>query len=509
SLGALDFGIIIDGGVIIAEFIALSLNNHYDDANRLHGQERKDYIDEITINGASKMMNSAIFGQIIILIVFVPIISLTGVEGKMFRPMALTFCFAVIGASLLGMTWLPVASALFMKPGKNGEKNVSRVMRLAYKTYRPSIEWACGHKRMIVIGALVMLTVALLLFGKLGAEFTPTLDEGDFVIQPVLKTGTSLRKTIEMTTQMEAILKKDFVEVDQVVSRIGAAEVPTDPMSMEEIDMIIKLRPKKEWKNAGSKEELADKFKEALSVFPGIEYEFTQPIEMRFNELVTGVRSDIAVKIFGEDLDYLAEKAVEIAAQARMVEGAADVIVEKTVGLPQMRVTYNREKLAYYGVSIESLNQYLSMAFGGQISGTVFERERRFDLVVRFLEDFRQDIDNIRQMYVNLPDGNQIRLSELAQIEYSSGPAKISRDNTRRRVVVSVNVRNRDLQSVVQDIQQKVQENVDLQSGYYVVYGGQYQNLKNASTRLMIIVPIALALIFLLLNFAFNSLKET
>ncbi|MPM34168.1 Multidrug resistance protein MdtC [bioreactor metagenome] len=230
---------------------------------------------------------------------------------------------------------------------------------------------------------------------------------------------------------------------------------------------------------------------------------------MRFNELVTGVRSDIAVKIFGEDLDYLALKAAEIAAQARTVEGAADVIVEKTVGLPQMRVTYNREKLAYYGVSIESLNQYLSMAFGGQISGTVFERERSFDLVVRFLEDFRQDIDNIRQMYVNLPDGNQVRLSELAQIEYSSGPAKISRDDTRRRVVVSVNVRNRDLQSVVRDIQQKVQENVVLQSGYSIDYGGQYQNLKNATTRLMIIVPIALVLIFLLLNFAFNSLKET
>ncbi len=509
SLGALDFGIIIDGGVIIAEFIALNLNNHYDDVNKLHGQERKNYIDEITIKGASKMMNSAIFGQIIILIVFVPIISLTGVEGKMFRPMALTFCFAVIGASLLGMTWLPVASALFMKPEKNGEKNASRVMRLAYKTYKPSIEWACAHKKIIVVGAFVMLGVALLIFGRLGAEFTPTLDEGDFVIQPVLKTGTSLKKTIEMTTEMEAILKKEFVEVDQVVSRIGAAEVPTDPMSMEEIDMIIRLRPKKEWKNARSKEELADKFKEALSVFPGIEYEFTQPIEMRFNELVTGVRSDIAVKIFGEDLDYLALKAAEIAAQARTVEGAADVIVEKTVGLPQMRVTYNREKLAYYGVSIESLNQYLSMAFGGQISGTVFERERSFDLVVRFLEDFRQDIDNIRQMYVNLPDGNQVRLSELAQIEYSSGPAKISRDDTRRRVVVSVNVRNRDLQSVVRDIQQKVQENVVLQSGYSIDYGGQYQNLKNATTRLMIIVPIALALIFLLLNFAFNSLKET
>lgn len=509
SLGALDFGIIIDGGVIVAEFIALQLNKNFNILNLISGDDRKHMIDKITMGGASKMMNSAIFGQIIILIVFVPIISLTGVEGKMFRPMALSFCFAVIGASIFGMTWLPVASALFMKPKEETRESMSKLMKLAHRTYHPSIKWAWAHKRIIVAGAAVMLLAVIIIFPRLGAEFTPTLDEGDFVIQPVLKTGTSLKKTIEMTTQMEAILKKNFVEVDQVVSRIGAAEVPTDPMSMEEIDMIVKLRPKKEWKNAKSKEELADKFKEKLSVFPGIEYEFTQPIEMRFNELVTGVRSDIAVKIFGEDLDYLAEQAAEIGALAETVPGAADVIVEKTVGLPQMRVTYNREKLAYYGVSIQELNQYLAMAFGGQITGNVFEQERRFDLVVRFQEGFRKDIENIRQMYVNLPDGNQVRLNELANIEYTTGPAKISHDNTHRRVVVSVNVRNRDLQSVVQDIQQKVSQNLNLKPGYYVEYGGQYENLQNASRRLMIIVPIALALIFLLLNFAFNSLKET
>ena len=509
SLGALDFGIIIDGGVIVAEFVALQLNRNYGMLRQLPAGQRYPFINKITMEATSKMMNSAIFGQMIILIVFLPILTLSGVEGKMFRPMALTFSFAVIGASLFGMTWLPVASALFMKPREESRNNQSRLMKLAYKTYHPSIQWACRHKKTILLLSIAMLAYVVIIFPRLGAEFTPTLDEGDFVIQPVLKTGTSLAKTIEMTTQMEHILKENFVEIDQIVSRIGAAEVPTDPMSMEEIDMIIRLHPKKKWVNATNKEELADKFKEALSVFPGIEYEFTQPIEMRFNELVTGVRSDIAIKIFGEDLDYLANTAAEIGRLAETIPGAADVIVEKTAGLPQMRISYKREKLAYYGVSIASLNRYLRMAFGGETTGTVFEKERRFDLVVRFRDEFREDIENIRQMFVNLPDGNQVRLSELADIEYATGPAKISRDDTRRRVVVSVNVRNRDLQSVVKDIQQTVNEKVNLLPGYYLEYGGQYQNLTNATSRLMIVIPIALALIFLLLNFAFNSIKES
>ena len=509
SLGALDFGIIIDGGVIVAEFVALQLNRNYSMLRQLPAAQRYPFINKITTDATSNMMNAAIFGQMIILIVFLPILTLSGVEGKMFRPMALTFSFAVIGASIFGMTWLPVASALFMKPAEEGRSNQSKLMKLAYKSYHPSIAWACGHKKTILFLAIAMLASVVIIFPRLGAEFTPTLDEGDFVIQPVLKTGTSLEKTIEMTTQMEQILKENFVEVDQIVSRIGAAEVPTDPMSMEEIDMIIRLHPKNKWVNASSKEELADKFKEALSVFPGIEYEFTQPIEMRFNELVTGVRADIAIKIFGEDLDYIANTAAEIGRLVEAIPGAADVIVEKTAGLPQMRISYKRDKLAYYGVSIASLNQYVRMAFGGEITGTVFENERRFDLVVRFKDEFRQDIENIRQMFVNLPDGNQVRLSELADIEYATGPAKISRDDTRRRVVVSVNVRNRDLQSVVQDIQQTVEENVNLRPGYYVEYGGQYENLTNATSRLMIVIPVALALIFLLLNFAFNSLKES
>jgi cobalt-zinc-cadmium resistance protein CzcA len=381
-------------------------------------------------------------------------------------------------------------------------------MNLAYRSYTLAMRWSCNHKRLVLGAALMSLVLTGFVFSKMGGEFVPTLDEGDFVIQPVLKTGTSLSKTVEMTTRMENILIKAFPEVDQIVCRIGAAEVPTDPMSMEEIDMIIKLKPRKEWVSAGSKEELADKFKEALSVIPGIEYEFTQPIEMRFNELITGVRADIAVKIFGENLDYLNKKAIEIKSLIEDVPGAADVILEKTAGLPQMSVKYNRSKIAYYGLDSKTLNRYLAMAFGGETAGIVFEGEKRFDMVIRLQKQDRKDIDNIRNLQVPLPNGEQIPLNELAEITYSEGPAKISRDNTHRRVVVSVNVRNRDLQSVVQDIQSKIDKNITLEPGNYISYGGQFENLKNATNRLMFAVPIALLLIFIFLHFAFKSFKD-
>ncbi len=509
SLGALDFGIIIDGAVIIVEFIAIRITTGKADLDRLNGEERQSLIDKITFNGASRMMSSAIFGQVIILIVFIPILSLSGVEGKMFRPMALSFSFAILGAMILGLTWLPVAASLFLKPEKEQKWSVSKwIMDLAYRSYTPAMRWSCNHKGIVLGMAMASLALTILLFSRIGGEFVPTLDEGDFVIQPVLKTGTSLSKTVEMTTRMENILIKSFPEVDQIVCRIGAAEVPTDPMSMEEIDMIIKLKPRKEWVSAKNKEELADQFKEALSVIPGVEYEFTQPIEMRFNELITGVRADIAVKIFGEDLEYLNKKAVEIKKLIDHVPGAADVILEKTAGLPQMSVRYDRSKIAHYGLDMQTLNRYLAMAFGGEAAGNVFEGEKRFDLVVRLQKQSRKDIDNIQRLQVPLPNGEQIPLNELAEIQFTEGPAKISRDNTHRRVVVSVNVRNRDLQSVVEDIQGRIDKNIKLEPGYYVAYGGQFENLKNATNRLMIAVPIALLLIFVFLHFAFKSFKD-
>ncbi|HRQ31400.1 MAG TPA: efflux RND transporter permease subunit, partial [Saprospiraceae bacterium] len=385
SLGALDFGIIIDGAVIIVEFIALKISERKEQILQASGEEKFGIMDEISSFGSSKMMRSAIFGQIIILIVFIPILSLTGVEGKMFKPMALSFCFAILGAMIMGLTWLPVASSLFLRPAKSTRINFSdRLVLFAQRSYMPVIQWACCHKKMVLGAALISLVLTGFLFTRIGGEFVPTLDEGDFVIQPVLKTGTSLTKTVETTTKMEKILMAKFPEVDKIVSRIGAAEVPTDPMSMEEIDMIIKLKPRKTWTSAKTKEELADLFKQELSVIPGIEYEFTQPIEMRFNELITGVRSDIAIKIFGDDLDYIDAKAIEIKGLIENIPGASDVILEKTAGLPQIKVLYDRSKLAYYGVDIQTLNDYIATAFGGNATGVVFEGEKRFDLVVRF-----------------------------------------------------------------------------------------------------------------------------
>jgi len=508
SLGAIDFGIIIDGAVIIVEFIAYRIAVKWKDIENLDEKEKGEALDEITRSSTSKMVNSAIFGQLIILIVFIPILSLTGVEGKMFKPMAMTFSFALIGAMIFGFTYIPVVSSLFLRPSKNTNNISHRLMNWLKGLYLPSIEFAMAHKKAILGASVLLLAISFYTFSRMGGEFVPTLDEGDFVIQPVLKTGTSLSKTIEITTRIEQILLDQFPEVVQVVSRIGAAEVPTDPMAMEESDIIIKLKPKKEWVSAETKDELADKFKEALSVIPGVDYEFTQPIEMRFNELITGVRADLAIKIFGEDLSLLAQKAEEIKSLVENVEGASDITIEKVEGLPQMSIQYDRKQLAKYGVSVDELNRVVSLAFSGVSAGYIFEGEKRYDLVIRLNEDFRKNISNIQKLYVTIPNGNLIPLRELADIKYSTGPAKISRDQTKRRIVVGINVRNRDLESVVKDVQELIDSKVQFPAGYQVSYGGQFENLRSAKERLMIAVPVALLLIFILLHFALGSVKE-
>ncbi len=509
SLGAIDFGIIIDGAVIIVEFIAFQITRQSAKLNELNTVDKQSFKDEITFKGASKMMNSAIFGQLIILIVFIPILSLSGVEGKMFKPMALTFSFALLGAMLFCFTYIPVVASIFLRPTKLSDKNVSvRLMKWLNNKYEPIIDWTLHHKKTVLGIAIALLAASIYLYATMGSEFVPTLDEGDFVIQPVLKTGTSLSNTVEITTEIENILLNNFPEIKQVVTRIGAAEVPTDPMSMEESDVIIVLKPKSEWTSAESKDDLADKFKEALGIIPGMEVEFTQPIEMRFNELITGVRADIAIKVFGENLDILAKKGNEIGELIQDVPGAADISVEKIVGLPEMNISYDRSKIARYGLNIQDLNDIISMGFAGKVAGNVFEGEKKFDLVLRLDKEKRRDINNIRNLYVDLPAGGKIPLSELADITLKKGAAKISRDDTRRRIVVGVNVRNRDLQSVVDDIQYLINNNLELPVGYTVTYGGQFENLQSAKSRLLIAVPIALVLIFILLYFAFKSVKE-
>lgn len=508
SLGAIDFGIIIDGAVIIVEYIAYQFTRADHQIAGLSKAQRQEKKDDISFNGASKMMHSAIFGQIIIIIVFIPILSLTGVEGKMFRPMAEVFSFALVGAMILGLTYVPVVSSLFLKTTPPGPKNIStRIINGITKVYEPAITWALDHTKVVLITAFGLLVGTIMIFATMGSEFVPTLDEGDFVIQPFLKTGTTLTNTVETITEIEKILQ-EFPEVNQVVTRIGAAEIPTDPMSMEESDVIVTLKPRSEWTTVETKDELAEKFKEALSIIPGMEFEFTQPIEMRFNELITGVRADLAIKVFGEDLDVLLSTAQEIEAAIQGVEGAADIILEKVDGLPQMKIEYNRGKIAKFGLNISDLNEIVTMGFAGMNAGTVFEGEKQFDLVVRFAEPFRKDIKNLEQASIQLPNGGSVPLSELATISYTKGPAKISRDNTQRRVVIGVNVRNRDLQSVVDDIQAIVNNQIDLPEGYLVDYGGQFENLQKARNRLMIAVPVALFLIFILLYFAFSSTKD-
>jgi len=510
SLGAIDFGIIIDGAVIIVEFIAFQIAHKSKNLEQLSKEEQQIEIDQITYKSASKMMNSAIFGQLIILIVFIPILSLTDIEGKMFKPMAMTFSFALVGAMLFCFTYVPVISSLFLKPTEENPKSISnRLIHLLQSWYLPVITWALANTKKVMYGAVGLLFMAVALFTTMGGEFIPTLDEGDFVIQPVLKTGTSLSKTIVTTTKIETIILKNFPEVEQVVSRIGAAEVPTDPMSMEESDIIVKLKPKSEWLSASNKDELADKIKAAIErQIPNMDIEFTQPIEMRFNELISGTRSDVAVKVFGEDLNVLAQKAKEIKSAIENIEGASDVIIEKTEGLPQMAVVYDRSKIARYGLNIADLNEIIALGFAGKTVGNVFQGEKRFDMVIRLDKKNRKDIEDLRNLYVSVPNGEQIPLSELANIEYTEGPAKISRDNTNRRIVVGINVRNRDLQSVVLDIQKVIENKIKLPVGYTITYGGQFENLQSAKARLAIAVPIALFLIFILLYFAFGSIKE-
>ncbi|MDD4514625.1 CusA/CzcA family heavy metal efflux RND transporter [Massilibacteroides sp.] len=511
SLGAIDFGIIIDGAVIIVEFVSSQMTANASKLSHLAVPDRKRELDKITLSSSSTMMNSAIFGQLIILIVFIPILSLSGVEGKMFRPMALTFSFALIGAMLLCLTYVPVLSSLIIKPQVQKRNGITvRIMRLLTRTYLPVITWALKHAKKTLAGAVGLLVIAVIVFTRMGGEFIPQLDEGDFVIQPVLKTGTSLAKTIETTTLIEKTILDKFPEVEQIVSRIGAAEVPTDPMSMEESDIIVKVKPRSEWVSAKSKDELADKIKEELeATIPNMEIEFTQPIEMRFNELISGTRSDVAIKIFGEDLVVLAEKAEQIKRAITNVEGAADIIVEKIDGLPQMTVEYNRTRIAQYGLNISDINDIVALSFAGTTVGNVFEGERRFDLVVRLEENLRNDIEDLRNLYVPLPNGGQIPLRELAKVEYTEGPAKISRDDTKRRVVIGVNVRGRDMENVVKDVSAIISEKINLPPGYYVTYGGQFENMQNALNRLKIAVPVALCLIFILLYFAFGSIRET
>lgn len=507
SLGAIDFGILIDGAVVIVEYVLYQMGKKFPG---LKGNTQKEAIDKLVIDSSNRMMNAAIFGQIIILIVFIPILSFTGVEGKMFRPMALTFMFILGGAMILCLTYVPVMAALFIRPSENEKHTLSaKIIRTVHGWYEPILIKALNHYKLVLTTALVVFVGSLVIFSQLGGEFLPTLDEGDYVIQPVLKPGTSLAQTIEITTKIETILLEKFPdEVEQVVSRIGAAEIPTDPMSMEMSDIIIKLKEPADWSRANSKVELANLMTKELSVLPGITYQFTQPIEMRFNELLTGVQSDLAIKIFGEDLETLYRYGLEAASIIRNVEGIDNIKVEQLVGLPQIAIKYNRDKLALYGLSITDVNQVIRTAFAGSSVGTVFENERRFDLALR-LDRESISTEVVNELSLPLENGEKIMLKQVADISFQAGPAQISRDDTKRRIVLSLNATERDVESIVTDVKALLDAQLNLPTGYSIAYGGQFENLNQAKDRLIKVVPLALLLIAIMLYFTFNSISET
>lgn len=506
SLGAIDFGIIVDGAVIIVEGTVFMLHDKVLKERGIDSKMR----DKVAATASGKMMNSAFLGQLIILIVFIPILALQGVEGKMFKPMALTFMFAMIGVMLLCLTYVPMMSAWFLRAGKQDNPSWGdRFVALLERLYVPLLNGALKHGKWVVAAAIVILGTAVFTFSRMGGEFVPQLDEGDIAFHAILKPGSSLTEMIETTTRIEATVKQKFPEVEKIVSRIGVAEVPTDPMPMDLADVFVILAPQDEWVTTSSKDELVELMKAELEQIPGVNYEFTQPIEMRFNELLEGVREDVAIKLYGEDINMLAVKAEEISNIIAGTQGIGDMKAEATTGLPQMTVRYNRHKLAQYGLNVADLNRVVESAFAGGKAGVIFEGEKRFDLVVRLDEKHRQSINDLKNLYVYLPSGAQIPMNEVAEISFEPGPMQISRDNTNRRTYVGINVRGRDIKSLVGEIKQKLDAELELPSGYYIRYGGAFENLERATERLQLVVPIALALIFLLIFLALKSFKQT
>lgn len=506
SLGAIDFGIIVDGAVIIVESTVFLMYSYV--GKKKTGDS--ELHDEIASKASKKMMNTAFFGQLIILIVFLPILALEGVEGKMFQPMALTFIFAMIGAMLLCLTYVPMISALFLRAPKSNKKSWGDQFVLGVEgKYEPLLMKILDKGKLIIGVSIGLFAIAVFAFTRMGGEFIPQLDEGDIAFHAILKPGSSLSETIATTTKIEGIVKAKFPEVETIISRIGVADVPTDPMPMDIADVFVILKPSDEWVSAHSKDELLEKIKEAIGRVPGVNFEFTQPIEMRFNELLTGVREDVAIKLFGEDLEVLASKAEEMGRIIAGVPGVADMKVEATEGLPQITIDYNRNKVAQYGLEINELNSVVQAAFAGGHAGVIFEGEKRFDLVVRLQEENRQSIADIQNLFINLPNGVQIPLREIADVSYEPGPMQISRDNTNRRTYVGINIRNRDVKSVVEDIKSRLDANFHLPPGYYIRYGGAFENLERASDRLQTVVPIALLLIFILIYFALQSLPQS
>ncbi len=506
SLGAIDFGIIVDGAVIIVE----ATMHHLQKLKRKKDLTQSE-MDEEVYQSASKIRNSAAFGEIIILIVYLPILALVGTEGKMFRPMAMTVGFAVIGAFVMSLTYVPMMSAMFLSKNTEHKTNFSdRMMAWFEGIYTPFLEKALRFKKAVLAISLGLFVLALVIFQNMGGEFIPTIEEGDLALNATIMTGSSLSQMVKTTTEYEKILKAKFPEIKTIVTKIGSGEIPTDPMPIESGDMIIVLKDKSEWTgDYDNWEDLANAMKEEMEAIPGANIEVSQPIQMRFNELMTGSRSDIAIKIFGDDLEILDTKAKELIAKVNNIEGIGDLKADKVTGLPQITVKYDYNKIALYGLNITDINQIIRSSFAGESAGKIYEESKRFDVVVRMDAASRTDITDVSNLFIPLPNGQQVPLSQVATVSYEQGPVQVSRENGKRRITVGLNVRGRDIKSVVEEIQAKLDKDFKLPPGYYVTYGGQFENLIEATKRLSVALPIALALIMVLLYFTFNSMKQS
>ena len=505
SLGAIDFGIIVDGAVIIVE----ATMHHLQKLKRQKDLTQSEMDSEV-FKSASKIRNSAAFGEIIILIVYLPILALVGTEGKMFRPMAMTVGFAITGAFILSLTYVPMMSALFLSKNTEHKPNFSdRMMAWLEGIYTPFLEKALRFKKAVLAISLGLFVLAIVVFQNMGGEFIPTIEEGDLAINATIMTGSSLSQMVKTTTEYEKILKAKFPEIKTIVSKIGSGEIPTDPMPIESGDLIIVLKDKDEWTgDYDNWEDLANAMKEEMEAIPGANIEISQPIQMRFNELMTGSRSDIAIKIFGDDLEILDTKAKELIAKVNNIEGIGDLKADKVTGLPQITVKYDYNKIALYGLNITDINQIIRSSFAGESAGKIYEESKRFDVVVRMDAASRTDITDVSNLFIPLPNGQQVPLSQVATVSYEQGPVQVSRENGKRRITIGLNVRGRDIKSVVEEIQLKLDKDFKLPAGYYVTYGGQFENLIEASKRLSIAVPAALLLIMVLLFFTFKSMKQ-
>mgnify|MGYP003369367806 FL=1 len=524
SLGAIDFGMIVDSAVIIVEAVVTHINTgHFSQpevraaylAQCQNGGAAIPFaltqkqMDEEVHFSASRIRQSAAFGEIIIMIVYIPLMTLVGIEGKMFRPMALTVFFAILGAFILSLTYVPMASSLMLSRKVHTRKTFSdRVIEKLQAWYRPVLDWVLARNKDVITGAVALFCVSVVGFKFLGGEFIPSLEEGDFAVEMSMSQGTSLSQMVESCTKAEKLLKKEYPEIKQVVSRIGSAEIPTDPMPVERADIMIALKPKAEWTSAKTTPELMEKMEETLSAIPGLEAEISQPIQMRNNELLTGIKQDVAIKIFGDDLDVLTQQAGKVKKMIEDVPGVSGIFVEEVAGLPQIQVKYNHEKMAAYGVSVDDISEILETTFAGAVAGSLYDGDKKFDIVLR-MDPSQRNVESLEQLSIPLKDGTNIPLSQVADIDYSPAPAQVSHEDGARRIYVGFNVKGRDVQSTVEDIQEILDEKLKLPDGYYYNYGGEFENLQSATNRLMVVIPIALIIILLLLYATVKNVRES